>query len=49
MRLGALQHVVDRALHVERLLRNIVVLAVHDFLEAADGVGQLHVLALEAR
>ena len=39
------QHVFDGALHVERLLGEIVVLAVDDLLEAADGVGQLHVLA----
>ena len=44
----ALQHVFDRALHVERLLRKLVVLAFDDFLEAADRVCQLHVLALEA-
>ena len=35
-------------LHVEGLLGNVVVLAFHDFLEAADGIGQLHVFAGEA-
>ena len=46
---GALQHVLDGALHVERLLGNVVVLAFHDLLEAADGVRHLHVLALAGR
>ena len=35
----------DRADHVEGLLGILVVFAVHDRLEAADGVGQLHELA----
>ena len=46
--LGLLDHILDGALQVERLLRKIVVLAFGDFLEAADGVGELDVLALEA-
>ena len=46
--LGALEHFLDRALHVESLLGDVVVLAVADFLEALDRVDQLHVLALEA-
>src|SRR5271169_3302465 len=37
-----LAHFFDRADHVERLLRQIVVLAFHDFLEAAHGVFDLH-------
>src|SRR3954452_19545486 len=39
----------DGADEVEVLLGNLVVLAVHDFLEAANRVGHHHVLALEAR
>src|SRR5687768_7387680 len=39
---------VNRPDHVERLLRQIVVLAVDDLLEALHRVGNLHVLALEA-
>ena len=39
-------HIIDRARHVEVLLRNVVVLALDDFLEAADCVRDLHVLAL---
>src|SRR3954451_10773579 len=38
----------DRAHHVERLLREVIVLAVHNLTEAADGVGDRHVLAGEA-
>src|SRR5271165_1165215 len=47
--LGLLQHFFNRADHVKRLLRNFVVLSFHDFLEAAHGVFNLHVLAFEAR
>src|SRR5690606_19916608 len=36
---------VDRADHVERLLGQVIVLAVHDGLEALDRVLQRHVLA----
>jgi len=43
-----LEHIVDRALHVERLLRNLVVLAFDYFLETAHGIGHLDVLAFEA-
>src|ERR1041385_4663857 len=46
---GALQHVFDRALHVARLLRHIVVLALDHFFEAAHRIGDLHVLTLTAR
>src|SRR5436305_1678670 len=46
--LGALEHVLNRHLHVKRLLGNLVVLAVHDLLEAADRVRHLHILAGEA-
>ena len=46
--LGALQHVLDGALHVEGLLRDVVVLAFDDLAEAADRVGDLDVLALDA-
>jgi hypothetical protein len=42
-----LDHLVDPSDHVEVLLRNFVVLAFDDFLEAADGVGDLDVLAFE--
>src|SRR5579884_1849378 len=45
---GLLKHVIDIALHIERLLGDIVVLAFHHFLETADGVRQLHVLAFNA-
>src|SRR5262249_8252435 len=37
------QHVVDRADHEERLLGDVVVLALDDLLEALDRVGQLDV------
>src|ERR1700733_3699490 len=40
-----LAHFFDRADHVERLLRQIVVLAFDNFLEATHGVFDLHVLA----
>ena len=46
--LGGFENFVDRALHVEGLLRDGVVLAIDDFLEAADGIGDLDVLAGEA-
>ena len=39
---------VDRARQVEVLLGNLVVLAFDDLLEAADRVGDRHVLAFEA-
>src|ERR1017187_7957819 len=42
----ALQHFLDGALHVERLLRQVVVLAFDNFAEPLDGIGQLDVLAL---
>lgn len=42
------QHVFNRPLHVESLLRNIVVLAIANALEALDGIGQLHILTLNA-
>src|ERR1700687_1612857 len=41
------QGFVDGANHVESLLGNVVVLAFDDFLEAADGVFNLDVLAFE--
>src|SRR5205814_3305467 len=41
-------HFVDRAGHVEILLRDLVVLAFDDLLEAADRVRNLHVLPLDA-
>src|SRR5208283_5556071 len=45
--LGLFQHFFDRADHVERLLRNIVVLAFDDLLESAHRVFDLDVLPLE--
>src|ERR1035441_8352500 len=45
---GFLQHFLDGSLHVERLLRQVVVLAIHNFAEALDGIRQLDVLALVA-
>src|SRR4051794_17147358 len=42
--LGALDGALDRADHVEGLLGQVVVLAVEDLDEAADGVLELHVL-----
>src|SRR5690606_7225053 len=44
-RLRLFHRLFDRADHVERLLRQVVVLAVDDRLEALDGVLQRHVLA----
>src|SRR5690606_4634403 len=46
---GLLERFLDRADQIERLLRNLVVLALDDFPEALDGVGDRDVLALEAR
>src|SRR5512138_3850070 len=46
--LRLLDRLLDAADHVEGLLRQVVVLAVHDLLEAADRVLQLDVLALVA-
>src|SRR5687768_15483599 len=46
--LGALENVVDAALHVERLLGDLVVFAVDDLPEAANRVREFDVLALEA-
>ena len=47
--LAALDRALDRADHVERLLRQLVVLALDDLLEAADRVLELHVLARACR
>src|SRR6059058_3618835 len=47
-RLRALDRLLDRADHVEGLLGEVVVLAVEDLLEAADGVLELHELARRA-
>src|SRR3974390_1940773 len=47
-RLGLLDRFLDRADHVKGLLREIVVLARNDRLEAADRVLDRHVLALLA-
>jgi hypothetical protein len=46
--LGGFENFVDRSLHVEGLFGNGVVLAVNDFLKAADGVRDLYVLARES-
>src|SRR6187399_515370 len=46
--LGRGEDVLDAAGHVERALRDVVVLAVDDLLEALDRVGDRHVLALQA-
>src|SRR5690242_13772233 len=46
--LGLFEHLLDRALQQEGLLRNVVVLAFDDLAETADRVGDLHVLALDA-
>src|SRR5450432_147849 len=46
--LVARPHVIEAALHVERLLRDVVALAVDDLLEAAHGVLDLDVLARRA-
>src|SRR5688572_2722172 len=43
-RLRLLDRFLDRADHVERLLGQVVVLSVHDRLEAADRVLERHVL-----
>src|SRR4051812_18672324 len=48
-RLRLLQRFLDRADEIKRLLGHAVVLAVDDLLEALDGVGDRHVLALETR
>src|SRR5215472_13596138 len=45
---GLGQHFFDGTDHVERLLRNLIVLAFDDLLEAPHGVFDLYVLALEA-
>src|SRR6185436_6669629 len=45
--LGLLEHLFDAPDQVERLLRQIVVLAVDDLLEAAHRVLDRHVLPLE--
>src|SRR5215218_7956253 len=42
---GVLEDLVDRALHVEGALGEVVVLAVEDLAEAANGLGNRHVLA----
>src|SRR5580704_4377591 len=47
-RFSLLENFVDGAHHVERLLRNFIVLAFDDFLEAAHGVFDLDVFAFEA-
>ena len=47
--LGLLAHFFDRANHVERLFRQVVVLAFDDFLERAHVVGNLHVFAFQTR
>jgi hypothetical protein len=47
--LGRLEDLVNRALHVERPLGDVVVLAVNDLLEPADRLLARHVLALAAR
>src|SRR5687768_15699743 len=46
--LGFLDGLVDGADHVERLLGQVVVVAVQDALEAADGLGQRDDLAVLA-
>src|SRR5207249_9065549 len=47
--LGLLHRLADVAHHVEGLLRELVVLALDDLLEALHGVGDLHVPARRAR
>ena len=47
-RLGLGEHLLDAADVEERLLGHLVELAVDDRLEALDGLGDRHVLALEA-
>src|SRR5438093_935143 len=44
--LGLLRRLADVAHHVERLLGEVVVLALDDLLEALHGLGQLHVAPL---
>src|SRR3954468_1367255 len=44
-RFGVLEDLVDRALHVEGALGEVVVLAVEDLAEAADRLRNRHVLA----
>src|SRR5215472_9238576 len=39
----------DGTHHVEGLLRHVVVLAVDDFLESSDRIGQFHVFTGESR
>ena len=39
---GFRHHIFNRPLHVERLLGNIVVVAVANVLEALDGLRQIH-------
>src|SRR3984885_3100306 len=46
--LGLFERFLDGADHVERLLRNVIVLAFDDFLEAANRVFNLDVFAFEA-
>src|SRR5688572_14741230 len=48
-RLGRLDGLLDAAHHVERLLGQVVVLALENLLEGADGVLERHELALAAR
>src|ERR1017187_1243791 len=43
-----LERFLDGSLHVERLLRQVVMLAFDNFAEALDGIGQRDVLALVA-
>src|SRR5947209_8170740 len=43
-----LEHLLDRSLQQERLLRNVVVLPFDDLAEAADGLGDLDVLPRDA-
>src|SRR2546425_1991261 len=47
--LGLVHRLADVADHVERLLGQVVVFAVHDFPEALDRVGDLHVAPRQAR
>src|SRR5579863_439452 len=46
---GGFEYVIDAALHVERLFRQRIVLAIYYFFEAADGVFELDVFARAAR
>lgn len=43
------EHVFDRSLHIERLLRKSIVLSIDNFLEAAHRIFELHVLAWTSR